>query len=155
MSANNVIDENMYLFAGHENHLDIEEQDTTQGVWRVLIVDDEPEIHKVTELALDNLILLNRRLEFLHAYSGSEAIELLKNEPDVAVILLDVVMESDDSGLIACQRIREELGLIDVRIILRTGQPGYAPEEQVIMQYDINDYRTKTELTRYVILETS
>jgi len=152
MSANNVIDENMYLFAGHENHLDIEEQDTTQGGWRVLIVDDEPEIHKVTELALDNLILLNRRLEFLHAYSGSEAIELLKNEPDVAVILLDVVMESDDSGLIACQRIREELGLIDVRIILRTGQPGYAPEEQVIMQYDINDYRTKTELTRNKLL---
>jgi len=152
MSANNVIDEDVYLFAGHENHLEIEEQDTSQGVWRVLIVDDEPEIHKVTELALDGLMILNRRLEFLHAYSGRDAIELLKTESDIAIILLDVVMETDDAGLIACQRIREELGLMDIRIILRTGQPGYAPEEQVIMQYDINDYRTKTELTRNKLL---
>lgn len=152
MSANNVIDEDAYLFAGQENHPELEEIDTTQGVWRVLIVDDEPEIHKVTELALDNLVVLNRRLEFLHAYSGNEAIELLKQESDVAVILLDVVMETDDAGLIACQRIRDELNLIDVRIILRTGQPGYAPEEQIIMQYDINDYRTKTELTRNKLL---
>lgn len=152
MPTNNIIDENEYLFAGHINHPEIEEEDTTQGVWRVLIVDDEPEIHKVTELALNGLVILNRRLEFLHAYSGNEAIELLKNESDVAIILLDVVMETDDAGLIACKRIREELGLIDVRIILRTGQPGYAPEEHVIMQYDINDYRTKTELTRNKLL---
>jgi diguanylate cyclase (GGDEF)-like protein len=151
MSANNIIDENEYLFAGHINHPEIKE-DTTQGVWRVLIVDDEPEIHKVTELALDGLVILNKGLEFLHAYSGNEAIELLKNQSDVAIILLDVVMETDDAGLIACKRIREELGLIDVRIILRTGQPGYAPEEHVIMQYDINDYRTKTELTRNKLL---
>jgi diguanylate cyclase (GGDEF)-like protein len=152
MSANNVINEDVYLFAGQENHLEVEELDTSQGVWRVLIVDDEPEIHKITELALDNLIILNKRLEFLHAYSAADAIELLKVESDIAVILLDVVMETDDAGLIACQRIREELKLADVRIILRTGQPGYAPEEQVIMEYDINDYRTKTELTRNKLL---
>ncbi|WP_299265415.1 EAL domain-containing protein [uncultured Psychrosphaera sp.] len=152
MPTNNIIDENEYLFAGHINHPEIEDDDTTQGVWRVLIVDDEPEIHKVTELALNGLVILNKGLEFLHAYSGNEAIELLKNQSDVAIILLDVVMETDDAGLIACKRIREELGLIDVRVILRTGQPGYAPEEHVIMQYDINDYRTKTELTRNKLL---
>jgi CheY-like chemotaxis protein len=122
------------------------------GNWKILIVDDEPEIHKVTELALDNLAILDKGLHFLHAYSGAEAIELLKNEADVAVILLDVVMETDDAGLLVVKQIREDLGLLDVRIILRTGQPGYAPEEKVVLEYDINDYRTKTELTRNKLL---
>jgi signal transduction histidine kinase len=34
-----------------------------------------------------------------------------------------------------------------VRIILRTGQPGQAPERRIIVDYDINDYKAKTELT--------
>ncbi len=152
MSVNNVIDEDTYLFAGQESHSEVEEITTTEACWRILIVDDEPEIHKVTELALSNLVVLDRQLEFLHAYSAAQTLEILENEKDIAVILLDVVMETDDAGLVVCQQIREELNLIDTRIILRTGQPGYAPEEQVIMEFDINDYRTKTELTRNKLL---
>ena len=152
MSANDMIDDDTFLFADHDDDVDIEEQETSDGVWRILIVDDEPEIHKVTELALANIQVSNKRLEFLHAYSGSEAINVLKAESDIAVILLDVVMEEDDAGLKVVGKIREELQLHDVRIILRTGQPGYAPEEQVVMQYDINDYKTKTELTRNKLL---
>lgn len=116
--------------------------------WPVLIVDDDEEVHTVTTLALNELQLLNRGLIFYHAYTGAEAIRFLQKRPDIALVILDVVMESDDAGLVAVQRIRDELKLDEIRIILRTGQPGYAPEESVIKQYDINDYKTKTELTR-------
>ena len=152
MSANDMIDDDTFLFADQKDDVDIEDVEVSEGVWRILIVDDEPEIHKVTELALANLRVVNRRFEFLHAYTGAEAICVLQKESDIAVILLDVVMESDDAGLKVVEQIREDLLLTDVRIILRTGQPGYAPEEQVVMQYDINDYKTKTELTRNKLL---
>ncbi len=147
-----MIDDDTFIFAGQENEVFSEEKDETKGKWRILIVDDEPEVHKVSQLALDNLEILGKKLEFLNAYSASEAINILKQEQEIAVILLDVVMESDDAGLKAVMQIRDELQLTDLRIILRTGQPGYAPEEQVVMQYDINDYRTKTELTRNKLL---
>ncbi len=118
------------------------------GEWHLLIVDDDEEIHTVTRLALSDLLVQGRKLVFHHAYSGRAAIEFLKKNPHIAVILLDVVMESDDAGLLVVQQIREQLGMEEVRIVLRTGQPGYAPEESVIKEYDINDYKTKTELTR-------
>lgn len=152
MSANDMIDDDTFIFADHDDDADIEELEPTNGHWLILIVDDEPEIHKVTELALANIQVANKSLEFLHAYSGEEAISVLRDNPEVAVILLDVVMESDDAGLLTVGKIRQELHLTDVRIILRTGQPGYAPEEQVVMEYDINDYKTKTELTRNKLL---
>ncbi len=116
--------------------------------WRVLIVDDDHEIHAVTQLALSGLAVLDRPLQFLHAYSADEARSLLQQESNIAVALLDVVMESDDAGLQLVAFIRSELRDAEMRIILRTGQPGYAPEERVIREFDINDYKTKTELTR-------
>lgn len=70
----------------------------------------------------------SRPLELLTAHSGREAREIMKNEPDIALVLLDVVMESDDAGLQTARYIREELKNDKVRIVLRTGQPGSAPE---------------------------
>ncbi len=116
--------------------------------WKVLVVDDDEQVHKVTSLALSDIKILDAPLTFLHAYSAAEAKALLETERDVAVILLDVVMERDDSGLELAKVIRTELKLEAPRIILRTGQPGYAPELEVIQNYDINDYRMKSELTR-------
>ena len=116
--------------------------------WRVLIVDDEREVHSATLFALRDLIVAGRPLEFLHAYSSAEAREVIGRSADIAVVLLDVVMESGDAGLQLVRSIRGELGRTDTRIILRTGQPGYAPEIEVIRDYDINDYKTKSELTR-------
>lgn len=141
-----------FIFADHDDSFDDEQPDGDIGAWKILIVDDEPEIHKITELALANTLVAGCRLEFLHAYSGQEALDVLSKNKGIAVILLDVVMETDDAGLLAVREIRQNLKLTDVRIILRTGQPGYAPEESVVMKYDINDYKTKTELTRNKLL---
>lgn len=122
--------------------------------WIVLIVDDEPDIHEMTKLALSGLQYKDKGLSFLHCYSGIEAKKLLAEVDNIAVILLDVVMESNHAGLEVAKFLREELKLKLVRIILRTGQPGTAPESDVIQNYDINDYKNKTELT-YGKLQTS
>jgi signal transduction histidine kinase len=116
--------------------------------WKVLVVDDEKEVHVVTRLALDDFTFAGRGLEFLNAYSGAEAKQMIRDNPDTALILLDVVMETDDAGLEVARYVRQELGNHFVRIILRTGQPGMAPERRVLKVYDINDYRAKTELTQ-------
>ncbi|WP_029008624.1 GGDEF/EAL domain-containing response regulator [Azospirillum halopraeferens] len=120
--------------------------------WRILLVDDDEAVHSATAFSLTGTEILGRRLELVHALSGGEALDLLRRDGDFAVILLDVVMESADAGLQLVRRVREELGLSLPRIILRTGQPGYAPELTVIRDYDINDYRTKAEMTRARLL---
>ncbi|MCS6821324.1 MAG: SpoIIE family protein phosphatase [Microscillaceae bacterium] len=116
-------------------------------VWKIMLVDDEKEVHTVTKFALRDYQYQGKKLEFIHAYSGREAIELLEKNPDVALIFLDVVMEHNHAGLEVVENIRKKLNNQFVRIILRTGQPGQAPEEEIIVKYDINDYKNKTELT--------
>jgi signal transduction histidine kinase len=116
--------------------------------WPVLIVDDEPQVHSVTTLALRDFNYAHRPLRLLHAYSGEEARHVMQGNPDIAAILLDVVMETEHAGLDVAEYVRETLKNHLVRIILRTGQPGQAPEAQVIKSHSINDYRHKTELTR-------
>ena len=115
---------------------------------KVLIVDDDEDVHQATTFALQGLEILGHPLVFLHAYSGAEAGRILVQEHNIAVILLDVVMESEDAGLRLVEYIRKTLALSAPRIILRTGQPGYAPELSAVRDYDINDYKTKNELTR-------
>lgn len=125
-----------------------------KALWKILIVDDEAEVHAVTQLALHKFTYASCGLTFLSAYSAHEAKQMLHRHPNIAVILLDVVMENTHAGLDLVKYIREELGNRTVRIILRTGQPGEAPEEAVIRLYDINDYKTKTELTRQRLVAT-
>ncbi len=128
--------------------------DAQRPAWRLLIVDDEPDVHRATTFALADVTILGRPLEFLHAYSALEATGILQREKEVAIVLLDVVMEREHAGLELVKTIRQVLKLTDVRIILRTGQPGYAPEIQTIHDYDINDYKTKSELTRTKLFAT-
>ena len=115
--------------------------------WRVLVVDDEPEVRAVTRIALADCEYLGRRIEFLSADSAAQARELLATTSDVALAFVDVVMENDTAGLDLVNFIRNELSNKAVRIILRTGQPGMAPERQVIRDFDINDYMSKTQST--------
>lgn len=122
--------------------------------WKILIVDDEEDIHSITKLALKRFEFDGRGVEFLSAYDSSQAKTALKAESDIALVFLDVVMESDDAGLKLIKWIRQGLNNQMIRIILRTGQPGQAPEEQVIKSYDINDYKQKTELDRTKLFTT-
>ncbi len=118
----------------------------TLAPWKVLIVDDETDIHTITRLALQEFQFLDRSLHILQAMSGLEAREILTADPDIAVALIDVVMETDDAGLQLIDFIRNQLKYSLIRLIIRTGQPGMAPEREVIERYDIDDYKSKTEL---------
>lgn len=122
--------------------------------WKVLVVDDEPDVHAITRVVLADFRYGDQAIEILSAYSREEAEHLLRRHADVALILLDVVMEETDSGLRLVRFVREELANALVRIVLRTGQPGYAPEREVIVRYDINDYKEKTELTSQKLFTT-
>lgn len=139
-------DDNELLFSESDDDSQVENKNPAHP-WKILIVDDEKSIHDITKLALKGIQFQHRDVEFFHAFSAQECIEQLIEHPDMALILLDVVMESEQAGLDAVKRIRYELCNRFVRIILRTGQPGQAPEREVILNYDINDYKEKTELT--------
>lgn len=121
-----------------------EHQDTP---WTILVVDDEEDIHEITRITLKGYTFEDRHIHLLSAYSGDDVKKILETENDIALILLDVVMEEEDTGLKLVEYIRDELKNTAVRIVLRTGQPGKAPEQAVISQYDINDYKTKPEFT--------
>src|SRR5262245_19789577 len=121
--------------------------DPPLAAWKVAVIDDDPAVHEGTRFALYDYRLNGQGVEILSAYSAEEGRALMRAQPDIAVILLDVVMETDNAGLILVDAIRTELKNETVRIILRTGQPGQAPERRIIVDYDINDYKAKTELT--------
>ncbi|NEO28021.1 MAG: response regulator, partial [Kamptonema sp. SIO4C4] len=126
--------------------------DNEENTWKILLVDDEPEIHQVTQLALHDFAFEGKKLVFLSAYSGEEAKQIITEHNDIAMIFLDVIMEHENAGLDVVHYVREILGNKLVRIVLRTGQPGKVPEDVIILKYDINDYKVKTELTRKKLL---
>src|ERR1700720_4784592 len=115
--------------------------------WKIAVIDDDHAVHEGTRFALSDYSLNGQGLEILSAYSAAEGRQLMRAHSDIAAVLLDVIMETDAAGLDLVEYIRNELKNETVRIILRTGQPGQAPERRVIVQYDINDYKAKTELT--------
>jgi CheY-like chemotaxis protein len=119
-----------------------------QAPWRVLVVDDERDVFIATRIALRDMTLDRRPLELIEANSAIEAFGILEANRDIALVLLDVVMETDTAGLDLVPRIRDDLGMRNLRIVLRTGQAGKAPEDRVIRDYEIDDYREKTALDR-------
>src|SRR5215475_8454177 len=120
---------------------------TTVRKWKIAVIDDDAAVHEGTRFALSDYNLNGQGLEILSAYSAAEGRKLMSEHHDIAAVLLDVIMETDVAGLELVEFIRNEVRNETVRIILRTGQPGQAPERRVIVQYDINDYKAKTELT--------
>ncbi|HEV6964709.1 putative bifunctional diguanylate cyclase/phosphodiesterase [Roseateles sp.] len=141
-------DDDLLELLDEPEHADADLHRPHDRPWRILIVDDDGDVHKATELAMQGLTVEGQPLVFLHATSAAQARQMLGSEDDLAVVLLDVVMESEDAGLQLVRHIRDELGMSALRIVLRTGQPGYAPEIETVQAYDINDYKTKSELTR-------
>ena len=136
------------VFFQSENHLVGEqERECQQDVWKILVVDDEGDVHQITHMVLEDLVFENKPLYILSAYSAQEAKRLLEQHPDSALVLLDVVMENHNAGLKLVEYIRKTLNNPFIHIILRTGQPGYAPERDIIRKYEINGYTNKAELT--------
>jgi response regulator RpfG family c-di-GMP phosphodiesterase len=141
----------MELFADHREQANTDPESKVQKVgatpWKVLLVDDDVQMHQITKLALNGFTFQERKLELISAYTGLEAQELLKQHNDIAVALVDVVMETEHAGLELVKFIRTELKNRMTRLVLRTGQAGQAPEDIVIQEYEIDDYKEKTELT--------
>src|SRR3569833_3043075 len=123
------------------------EEDHSGRKWKIAVIDDDQAVHEGTRVARSDYTLNGQGLEILSAYSAAEGRTLMRAHPDIAAVLLDVLMETEVAGLALVEFIRNEIKNETVRIILRTGQPGQAPERRVIVQYDINDYKAKTELT--------
>ena len=121
--------------------------------WVILIADDEKSVHVVTEMVLQGVTFEDRPLKLLSAYSALETIEILGKEKDVAIVLLDVVMENWNAGLDIVPVIRNHLGNRDVRIIIRTGQSGRSTVSEVIKEYDINDFREKVKLDQGALID--
>jgi len=121
--------------------------DGLDNCWHLLLVDDDVAVHDVTLLALKNAEILDKKLKFHIAESAEQAKELLQKNIPFALAIIDVVMETDKAGLDLVRWIRNEKKNNRIRLVLRTGQPGQAPEREVITHYDINDYKEKTELT--------
>ncbi|WP_372020388.1 EAL domain-containing protein [Tistrella mobilis] len=127
-----------------------EAQEPREGgavAWQILIVDDDEDVHNATDFALKDVIILGRPLDLIHARSAVEAHDIIRQSSDIAVALIDVVMETPDAGLRLVREVRRS-GRHNIRLILRTGYPGYAPERSVVTDYEIDDYRTKDELTQ-------
>ncbi len=122
--------------------------------WKVLIVDDDEFIHRMTKLALKSHRYRDRGLNLYSATSGDAAIDILRQEADIAVVLLDMIKETDDAGLVVARRVRHELGNNRVVIVVRTGQPGMFSDDDVKAAPEIDGYRTKTELTAVKLKET-
>jgi response regulator RpfG family c-di-GMP phosphodiesterase len=149
---NDLFQDEDIIFADESEDTHPEEESSKK--WKILIVDDEAEVHTVTRMVLDDFKFEGRGITFISAYSGAEAKKVITDNPDCALILLDVVMEANDSGLQVVRYIRDTLKNKFVRIILRTGQPGQAPEREIISLYDINDYKMKSVLTEQSLFTT-
>jgi len=116
---------------------------TQPNSWKVLIVDDEEFIHDNLEINLRDMEYEHKKVEFLHAFTAKNAKEIIKNNNEIAVIILDVMMEEDSAGLNFAKFVRAEVKNNDVRILLHTGQPGIAPKKEVANNYEIDAYLDK------------
>ena len=125
-----------------------------KDVYKILLVDDDENIHKITTTAINSMVFSSFDIEVISAYSSEEAKKYLKKNKDVALALIDVVMETPESGLELVEYIREELHLDMIRLVIRTGQPNEAPQMEVVDKYDIDDYKEKTELTLQKLFTT-
>ncbi len=129
-------------------------KEETGKEYLVLVVDDDEYVHQLTKMVLRGFSFEGCPIRLASAMSAKEAIEYLSTHQNVAVALVDVVMETDNAGLELVNHIRNDFNNNEVRLLIRTGQPGAAPEESVFQDYDINDYLSKTDLTAHKLRMT-
>ena len=144
----------MFVFKDEESKDNSTPIKTSQKVWRILVVDDDEAVHQITKLVLADALIENRRLEIVSAFSSKEAQGILQDDTSFCMAFVDVVMETDHAGLELVDWIRNDLQNQAIRLILRTGQAGSAPEAKVIKDFDINDYKEKTDFTSGKMITT-
>ncbi|MBI3230913.1 MAG: response regulator, partial [Burkholderiales bacterium] len=115
--------------------------------WKILVIDDDDQVHAVTRLVLRSYRFRGRGLQLISVSSAREAREVLQEESEIALALVDVVMETKTAGLDLVRTIRDEYKNRSIRLILRTGQPGHAPEQDVVVDYEIDAYMAKTDIS--------
>ena len=156
MNSTDPANQDLFLFSDEGSPGGVEDAlpAPARRIWSVMVIDDDADVHRATQFALEGSMLFDRRIELVHAHSAAQARDLLLTHGNIALVLLDVVMETHDAGLQLVDFIRNVAGHRATRIVLRTGQPGYAPELDTLLQYDINDYKTKSELTHHKLITT-
>ncbi len=125
---------------------ELEKNCNSNNFWRVLIVDDDNFIHRMIKEINKNLRFENRAIDFISAYNSDEAKEILIKNNNVALVLMDIFLETENSGLSLAKFIREDLKNTETRIVLITGQGSMDLQEEIILNYDINGYESKTDL---------
>ncbi len=118
-------------------------------MWKILVVDDEPSVLELTEIMLRKLKLLDREIHVISAQDSEQARQAMVENPDTALIILDIVMETRDSGFEFIGYVRNTLQNNTTRIVIRTGESftGWSPSK-IANHYDIHDYVEKTRLTK-------
>lgn len=119
----------------------------TKQSYNILSVDDEQTIHEITNIALSSFIFDDAKLNIVSVNSAKEAKEYLKNNEDISLILLDIVMETNMAGFDVVKYVREDLKNNKTRIVIRTGQAGSLSEEQTMKNFDVDGYTEKTDLS--------
>src|SRR5450432_672574 len=85
---------------------------------KLLIVDDEAHIRMLIEQTLEELE--DEDVEFLTADNGETALEIIRTE-EPELVFLDVMMPKMN-GMEVCRRVKKELGLENVFIVLLTAK---------------------------------
>lgn len=105
---------------------------------KILIVDDEPHIRMLIEQTLEELE--DEGVDFLMAVNGEEALAMICEEkPDL--VFLDVMMPKMN-GIEVCRRVKKELGLNEVYIVLLTAK-GQELDRQKGQEVGADIYMTK------------
>ena len=137
-----------------ETQFDEAMTDSTSIPWVVLVADDDEMVHLVTELVLKDLTFEGRPIKLVRANSAAETHRFLADHGGVAVLLLDVVMETVSAGLDLVPVIRTDLKNRELRIIVRTGQAGYEEQSSIIRRFDINGFTRKEDLKHQDLRDT-
>jgi len=131
-----------------------DDQNKSDKFWRILVIDDDESVHQVTKLVLADAEIEHRKLDIVSAFSSQQAKDIMLNDNSFCMAFVDVVMETDHAGLELVEWIRKEHKNQAIRLVLRTGQAGSAPEAKVIKEFDINDYKEKTDFTANKMITT-
>lgn len=126
---------------------------TTNQVFNVLIVDDEPDIHAAIKMSIKHETVLGCPLNILSAHSKAEAMSLMKSfDGEISLIFLDVIMETENAGFELLAEIRQSNDFPQPQVAMVTGQAGLTSELDATRTYEINAYLPKSDLTPYRLI---